>query len=404
MRILVLGYLVRGPLGGLAWHHLQYVLGLARLGHDVHFLEDSEDYPSCYDPSRDALGCDPAYGLGFAARAFARLGLPGRWAYFDAHAGRWWGPCAGRVPALAAGADLLLNVSGVNPIRPWLEGVPARALIDTDPVFTQIRHLQDPVARARAELHTAFFTFAERWAERAPDVPDDGLPWRPTRQPVVLDAWPVTPGHPRGRFTTVMQWESYPERSHEGRTWGTKGRSFAAFRHLPAATGDRFELALGSAGAPRAALRDAGWIVRDPLGPTRTPWSYQRFIRRSSAEFGVAKHAYVAAATGWFSERSAAYLASGRPVVTQDTGFRPWLPVGAGLHAFASPAEAADAVRDVRGRYAWHCRAARELAEAHFDSDAVLSRLVEEATGRPPPGDRAGAPGTGALPEAADRP
>src|SRR5687767_9120797 len=279
MRILVLGYIVRGPLGGLVWHHLQYVLGLARLGHDVYFLEDSDDYPSCYDPARDKVDSDPRYGLRFTTRTFNRTGLAERWAYFDAHTNQWFGPIRSRVKELASSADLLLNISGVNPLRPWLERVPTRALIDTDPVFTQIRHLQDAGARARAESHNAFFTFAENWDLRSGDVPDDGLPWRCTRQPIVLSAWPVTTGHPRGRFTTVMQWESYPARWYAERRFGTKAHSFSAYRDLPRRAGGKFELAIGSPTAPRAMLSAHGWLTRNPLVATRTPWSYQRFIR-----------------------------------------------------------------------------------------------------------------------------
>ena len=153
MRIIVLGYVVRGPLGGLAWHHLQYVDGLARLGHDVYFVEDSEDYPACYDPARDALGTDPSYGLAFAARAFERLGLRGRWAYHDAHASEWKGPAAGNILEACASAELLPNLSGVNPRREWLTNVAARAFVDTDPAFTRIRHLTDPAARDLAAAH-----------------------------------------------------------------------------------------------------------------------------------------------------------------------------------------------------------------------------------------------------------
>ncbi|MHB1561440.1 MAG: glycosyltransferase family protein, partial [Isosphaeraceae bacterium] len=160
-RIVVLGYIIRGPFGGMAWHHMQYVAGLARLGHDVMFIEDSDDYASCYDPERQGWGIDPSYGLRFADDALGRLGLGDRWAYFDAHTGRWLGPGSGNVRDFCASAELLINVSGVNPLRPWLVEIPRRALIDTDPAFTQIRHLTDPSARRMAELHTAFFTFGE---------------------------------------------------------------------------------------------------------------------------------------------------------------------------------------------------------------------------------------------------
>ena len=378
LRILVLGYIVRGPLGGLAWHHLQYVMGLARLKHDVWFLEDSDDYDSCYDPVRNVTDRDPTYGLHFTASAFSRVGLGDRWAYYDAHTQRWLGPAAFRAPDLARTADLLLNLSCVNPLRPWFANVAQRALVDTDPVFTQIRHLSDPGAMARAREHTAFLTFGENIGTPSSSIPADGLPWQPTRQPVVLDAWPVTPGRPGGRFTTVMQWESYPAREHGGVRYGMKAESFAPYLDLPAGAGKDavFELALGSPGAPRDLLRERGWKLRDPRRPTRDPWIYQRYLQRSKAEFGIAKHGYVASGSGWFSERTAAYLASGRPAVVQETGFSRWLPAGSGVVPFRSPAEALAGVAEVNARYPHHCRAARELAAAHFDSNRVLSDLL----------------------------
>ena len=152
----MLGYLVRGPLGGFASYHLQYLLGLMRLGHDVYFVEDSDDYPGCYDPHTTDTSTDPTYGLRFAERAFERVGLDERWAYHDAHAQRWCGPCADRIVDICRSADLLLNMGGANPIRPWLMTVPARAFVDLDPVFTQIRHLTDQLARERALQHTLF--------------------------------------------------------------------------------------------------------------------------------------------------------------------------------------------------------------------------------------------------------
>lgn len=382
LRIVVLGYIVRGPLGGLAWHHLQYVLGLARLGHDVYFIEDSDDYPACYNPETDAVTTDPSYGLKFAADAFQRLGLGERWAYYDAHTAQWLGAAATRARDICASADLLLNLSGVNPLRPWLAGIPARAFVDTDPAFTQVRHLTDASAHALAAQHTSFFTFAENIGQSFCEVPDDGFAWQPTRQPVVLDAWPVTAGKPDGNWTTVMQWDSYRAREYEGRHYGMKSDSFAAYVDLPARCGRIFELALGSASAPRAALENNGWTVVDPRAPTRDPWTYQRYIEASKAEWSVAKHGYAASRSGWFSERSAAYLASGRPVVTQETGFSAWLKASnGGLIAFETPEEAVQGVAEINCRYEFHCRAAREVAAEFFDANKVLPHLVERALG-----------------------
>lgn len=384
LRVVVCGYVVRGPLGGLAWHHLQYVLGLARLGHDVLFMEDSEDYPACYDPETHALSTDPSYGLGFAADAFQRTGLPDAWAYYDAHGDRWLGPLGDRAPVLAAQADVLLNVSGVNPPRGWWQGIPRRVLLDTDPAFTQIRHLEDSAALAAVRSsHTSFLTFAGN-IRRGSLVPDDGLAWEPTRQPVVLDAWPLVPGDPHASWTTVMQWDSYAEREHRGVVYGMKSRSFGPYLRLPARVpGERLALAVGSPSAPRDQLRAAGWEVLDPLAATRDPWTFRGFVQRSKGEFAVAKEGYVVSRSGWFSERSANYLASGRPAVLEDSGFSSWLPCGTGLLAFRNPEEAADALEEVSADYERHCRAARDLAVAHFDARDVLNEILDSVAGSP---------------------
>jgi hypothetical protein len=379
LRIIVLGYIVRGPLGGLAWHHLQYMMGLRDLGHDVYFVEDSEDYAACYDPSQDVMTTDPSYGLAFAARTFASVGLGEHWAYHDAHTSSWFGPCAEKIVSLCADADLLLNLSGVNPLRPWLEEVPRRAFVDTDPTFTQVRHLTDPAAAALARRHTVFFSYGENIPDGDSSVPDDGLPWQATRQPIVLSAWPVVSGPANGLFTTVMQWDSGRVFEYGGRRFGMKSESFGPYVDLPRRVQPPLELAVGGPSAPRERLVDHGWRVRNPLEPTRDPWTYQQYIQQSKAEFSVAKHGYVATNSGWFSDRSAAYLASGRPVVVQDTGFPRWMETGAGVLTFGGLDEACAAIEDVNRRYDAHCRAAREVAEAYFDAGRVLPDLIERA-------------------------
>lgn len=375
LRIVVLGYLVRGPIGGMAWHHLQYVLGLKRLGHAVIFVEDSEDYPACYDPTTHEVGVDPSYGVAFADCTFRRLEFDD-WAYFDSHTETWHGPASEHAASACEEADLVLNVSGVNPLRPWLATVPHRVLIDTDPVFTQVKNLSDEATRERSTSHTDFYSFGELIPTSHSTVPDDGFPWQATRQPVVLDCWPVR--DPVGdRYTTVMQWQSYPPVTHEGREFGTKMESFAEVEALPSDLDVQFELALGSASAPRKRLRELGWLLRDPIEAAPDPWGYQEYLSSSRGEFSVAKHAYASTCSGWFSERSACYLASGRPVIVQETGFSDLLPTGQGLHSFLTVEEARASIEAVEGNYLTNCRAAREIAEQCFDSDKVLSQLVQ---------------------------
>ncbi len=381
LRILVLGYVVRRPLGGGTWPTLQYAMGLLRLGHDVWFLEDSEDYAFCYDPSRHVTDEDPTYGLAYAKRVFERTGLGERWAYYDAHKRTWHGPAGNCVPDIVMSADLLLNVSGINPIRPWLQEVPHRAYIDIDPAFEQVRQLTEGHRRRRALQHNVFFTDGENIPTGKAKVPDDGLVWQTVRQPVVLDAWPVTPADPAARFTTVMLWDSYEPREYGDYRFGMKSESFQAYADLPDRAGEIFELALGGPNAPRKKLGGRGWHIADPLTVARDPWGYQRYIQQSKAEFTVAKHGYVVSYCGWFSERSAHYLASGRPVITQETGFSEWLPTGAGLFSFSCLDDVLHAIEELDRDYQYHCREARALAEEYFDSDKVLSRLIDLAMG-----------------------
>ena len=379
LRIVVLGYIIRGGFGGLAWHHLQYVLGLRRLGHDVLFVEDSDDYPCCVHLDKE-LDADPTEGLAFADAAFGRLDMPERYAYHDAFTQRWLGPAANQAEDFCRSADMVINISAVNPLRAWWADVPVRALIDTDPVFVQIRHLQNAGARRLAEAHNVFFTFAENYGQLDCQIPDDGLAWLPTRQPVVLDQWPVEPLPAEGSFSTVMQWDSYPALEHGGRVFGMKSASFGPYFDLPQRC--RVPLVLGIGGAsrpPRQELSQRGWQLQDAGVFARDPWAYRRFIQNSWGEFSVSKQGYVAARTGWFSERSANYLASGRPVIVQDTGFSRFLPTGAGLLAFQSPDEALEALHEVARDLPRHASAARKIAERYFDSDKVVTDLVTQA-------------------------
>lgn len=383
LRIVIAGYIVRGPLGGLVWHHLQYALGLQLLGHEVLFLEDSDDYPACYNPLTHELGADAGYGLAFIREVFGRYGLDGHWAYHDAHTGRWFGQEAGTAISFCHSAEVFLNLSAMNPVRPWTEEIPVRILVDTDPVFTQIRHLTDPWARKLALRHNAFFSFGEHFGREDCFIPDDGFDWQPTRQPVVPGLWSYFPGDPGARWTTVMQWDSYQAREYGGRSFGMKSASFREYADLPARVfPERFELAIGSASAPREMLSQRGWMLTDPLTVTRTPERYRSFIAASKGEWSVAKQGYVAANSGWFSERSAAYLASGRPVVVEDTGFSRLFPTGHGLLGFSTPDDVPGALEAINGNYPAHCLAARELAHAYFDYRKVLGGLLESA-GRP---------------------
>lgn len=381
LRIVVGGYLVRAPLGGQAWHYLQYVIGLARLGHEVLYLEDScfldgDEYAWYCDPETGKWGSDVGVGFPFVQNAFTTFGLENRWTFYEARSKLWHGPAANWAIEFCKTADLFINVSAVNPIRPWLEAIPRRVFVDTDPAFTQIRLLTNSLNRDLGAQHNVFATFGENIPAGRSTLPTDPYTWIPTRQPMVLDAWPVTPGNPNAALTAVMAWRTYSTLEHEGQRYGAKADSFPPFMDLPIRSTEKFELALGGDG-PRELLAQNGWrlLERGPKSLT----DYQEYLRGSKAEFGIAKEGYVVSRCGWFSERSAAYLASGRPVVVQDTGFPAWLPSGRGVLPFRTPDDALAALEDLNTHYERHCRDARDIVTEYFDFRRVLPNLIDEA-------------------------
>jgi hypothetical protein len=377
MKIVVMGYIVRGPLGGSVWHHFQYVLGLRALGHEVLFLEDSDDFPGCYDPVKFEMTTDPSYGLDFISNTFDAFQLKENWAYFDAHTNSWYGKKKMEVFLFCREADLVLNLSGINPVREWWRQIPCRVFVDTDPAFTQVRHLTEHQPRALAAEHSHFFSFGENIGNDNCKVPDDGFKWAPTRQPIFPEAWTTGFSAAPDRWTTIMQWDSYKSRSFNDMTFGMKSLSFKEFEHLPCLMkNENFEIALGSENAPSEVLRTKGWAIVNPLITTKTPWTFQQYIAGSKGEWTVAKQGYVASNCGWFSERSCNYLVSGKPVITQETGFSSFIPSGKGILSFKNIEEAVAAVEEVNADYAMHCKEARNVIEEYFDAKKVLATLL----------------------------
>jgi hypothetical protein len=374
MRVVCSGHLIRNPLGGHALHHLQYLVGFARLGHEVYFAEEAGWRGSCYDPLRDEMSDDPSYGIEFVRELLAPHGLERRWCYVDAE-GKAYGASRPDLAQWCREADVYLSLSNMN-LLPEARLARRRVLVDTDPVFTQLQAhgLEDPAA------YDARLTYGERIGRPGCVVPGDGLSWAPTRQPVVKELWELTPARQDGPLTTVMNWSAYGDYRHNGHVYGQKAREFKRYLDVPGQTGWRLEVALGDApSAVARELRDHGWEVVDPVPISRDPHTYQAYLRGSAGEFSVAKHAYVSSRCGWFSERACGYLASGRPCVLQDTGFSQHLPTGEGLLAFSTPAEALRRLAELAADYERHSAAARALIEEHFDSDLVLGQLLERS-------------------------
>jgi hypothetical protein len=372
LKLVCSGHLVRYPLGGHSWHHLQYLIGFKRLGHRVTFFEDYGWENSCFDPERNIMTSDPSYGIAYLEKLLRPHGLDRSWCYL-AEDGRSYGMARERLAELCRESDIYFNLSNINWI-PEAAECRRRALVGTDPVFTQIgaHGLGGPFSR-----YDVLFTYGENVHRPRCEMPTAGARWVPTRQPIVLDLWPVTPGERCAPFTTVMNWSPLGDRCYEGRIYGQKEREFEPFFSLPLETGVPMELAVKVPEEIRRRLVAGGWRIVNPVAITRDPRCYQAYLRSSKAEFSVAKHGYVTTHCGWFSDRSAGYLASGRPAVVQDTSFSDWLPTGAGVIAFKNPDAAKAGIEEIDRRYAFHCRAAREISKEYFDARKVLVRLID---------------------------
>jgi hypothetical protein len=384
IRIVVSGYIGQYPMGGVAWDYIQFFLGLRSLGHDVYYVEDTGQWP--YNPDAGGLIEQPdcSFNVAYVSDLFARFEAEDRWSYRFFWDDSWYGVSKQQRAEVLRTADVIVNVSG-SLIDPARYGDRAkRVYVDTDPVFTQVKlesgntFLADQVAS-----HHILFTVGETLPG---SELDSDLNWRPMRHPIVLSEW-KTDLPPGDAFTTVMNWTSYGEVRYRGEVYGQKDTEMRKFIELPRLASDAsFELAVNvgrTRGLPRELLMHRGWRLVDPAVVCPDFDGYRRYIQGSLAEWSVAKQGYVSARSGWFSGRSAAYLASGRPVVVQDTGFSDVLPVGEGLLAFTTIEEAAAGVAEVLAHPDRHAARARDLAEEYFDARRVLSGVVDAALGAP---------------------
>jgi hypothetical protein len=340
--------------GGASWAVLQYVLGLRRLGHEVVLIE----------PVR-SLERSAGYFRSLA-RAFALDAI-----LLERDSGRSI-ELTRRQPD---GADLLLNLSGVlaEPIATDLS-----VYVDLDPGFTQAWQAQG--VDMGFDRHDAFVTVGRSIGQMTCPIPNCDRNWLTIPQPIVLDHWPYAAHMQHRAATSVGHWRSYGSLIHDGIHYGQRAHAARELIRLPELCNVQVLLALGIDPGEEddlAALRRHGWQLTDPTQVASTPSAYRNFVQGSLLELGIAKQGYVASSSGWFSERSVCYLASGRPVVAQDTGFSTWLPTGAGVLSFRTADEAAAALDKVAGDYERHRRAARSLAEDVFDSDRVLGELLE---------------------------
>ena len=388
------------PYAGMAWMNMQITVGLLRLGHDVVYLETTSAWP--YDPVRQAKVDDSDYAVQYLSRVADWFGLGDRWAYRRTYSdGAWLGPAAFRATELLVHSDAVFNIAGAT--RPTKDGVPMKNLIyfGTDPVYHEISYLNgDDETQAIIDEHEAMVTYGENIGTAASPIPPLPRLKATTRQPVLVDLWATGPPR-RDAYTTVANWKQDGREVVFGgeRYLWSKDVEFMRFIDVPSRARVPIELATNLAPADsirfthdepepvktRGVVDDARkllgrnrWLVVDALSFTQDPWSYRDYVQASRAEFSVARDLNVRLRSGWFSERSACYLAAGRPVITQDTGFGTVLPTGEGLFAFSTSDDALAAIDMVESDYERHSRAAREIAEEYFRAETVLQRLLDD--------------------------
>jgi len=377
--IIVMGIMGRTPVAGVAWQFLHFVEGLRRLGHDVYYVEDTLAWP--YNP--DTGASDSAYTVNYINRLMTWCGMGDRWAFRDVSLDRRvFGISESALQDVFERADALINVTGSTELQESYLGVPVRIYLETDPVAPQIQIANgDRYTIDFLDAHTHHFTYGENIGKPDCSIPTSGYKYFPTRQPVVLDWWRTPDCLCPAVFTTVSSWSQSNDVTWNGETYSwSKDREFLKFLDLPARSEQSFELALACSDQSAVSLlRSHGWRISDAMPLTRDILPYRDFIIRSRGEFTVAKEQNVRFASGWFSDRSATYLAAGRPVITQETGFSAFFPSGKGLFGFTTMEEALEAVRDIVRDYEANCRAAREIAEEYFAAEKVLKNLVATA-------------------------
>jgi hypothetical protein len=385
-RIVVTGFVGLFPYGagGVAWDYVQYLLGFLQLGWDAIYVEDTRSWPIF---QHGEVNCSE--NVAYLRATMEHFGVGDRWAYRDEASGQCFGLSESAVLEFCRIADIFLNLSCSTALRDEYAAIPVRALVDTDPMFTQVQALNRRILRGEwssmpelLENHTHRFTIGTSIGREYCLVPTLGLEWHPTHQPIVLDLWPASepPNGATTYYSTVMNWSVFDKLEFAGRCWGQKDVEFMRLLHLP----DRvpevpLAVAVGQLDEPTFpadTIRGAGWKLFHSASCAADAQGYQDFIVSSRGEFSVAKETYVNAHTGWFSYRSACYLAAGRPVIAQDTTWSRTIPNGRGLLPFHDADTAADALRQVELDPKVHSRAARAIAEECFDSRRVLTELL----------------------------
>ena len=376
-RIVIATYMVRYPLGGMLSWALQYCLGFHLLGHEVYLVEKANYPDACFDPDKRVMTGNCHAGLSTVRGLLSRFGLDERLAFRDA-SGKLYGFGERQLTEIFRSADLLVDIGNHGA---WLTeareaGLPT-VLIEGEPGFTQIKMANAVAAGEPLVEFDYYYSNGANIGTPATTAPDGGRKWGHVFNPVATDLIAVTQPPDGACFSTVMNWQSHQPVSFNGHSYGQKDVEFSKFIDLPARVGVPVEVA-AAGNVPRDELQDKGWRLCDAHEVTATFDAYHDYIAGSLGEFSVCKNVFVATHSGWFSDRSAAYLASGRPVVLQDSGFSEHLPCGQGLFAVSDVEEAAAAIDEIMGNYSHHAACARELGVEYLDAKKLMGQILDD--------------------------
>jgi hypothetical protein len=376
-RIVLGSYLIRYPLGGMMSWVLQYLVGFSQLGHEVYFVERANWPLACFDPVSKTVTDDPSTGTRVAAELLARFGLADRWCFVD-YAGNYHGLAARQIHEVLDHADVFIDMGVHGSWNEDAQHAGCTVLIDGEPGFTQMKMVQRRGTAQELPAYDFYFTTGRNIGTPTSSAPTAGKAWRPIFHPVVVDLFDAPLPADGMPATTVMNWQSYDPVEFEGKVYGHKDVEFEKFLDLPGRCELPLEIAVAGHDVPLVRLGEHGWRVVDAHEVSASFDTFRDYIQGSCAEFSVCKSGYVASRSGWFSDRGAAYLASGRPVVQQDTGFGEHLPVGEGLFAVEDVDQAAAAFAAIVGDLPRHAKAAREIAGDCLDASVVLPKFLSE--------------------------
>jgi len=379
-KILVFGILFWYPLAGVTYQFLHYLIGLRRLGYDPYYIEDSGRW--IYDPRINEFSPDVSGNLETVVPVLQKHGFGERWAFRGNYPdGKCYGLTEPEILQLYRDADAFLNVTGAQEIREEHLGCKRRIYVESDPFAAQVKVAKGDEGMIKMlAAHDTLFSFGENLGASDCDVPIERFHWLPTRQPVAVELWNNGPAG-GSVYTSITTWHNKGKNLEwRGDTWyWTKDREFEKFLDLPGRRNCIFELATGVGEDVQRLLREHGWRQVDSVGISRDADRYRAYIQQSRAEFTVARDQYVRPNTGWFSDRSVCYLAAGRPVVTQETGFSKFVPTGKGLFGFKTTDDILAAVDTIESDYEGNCRAATEIANEYFGAEKVLGSLMQRA-------------------------